>query len=275
MNEKTEEIMLDLLCKKAVYGLSEQEERELSELQREAGVEDDALSFELTAAAIGTIGADMNAQMPAALRERILADAQTHFATADDRVTFAPVRTVETSDSGSWFGWLGWAFAAVALVGLGLNLYLTKPQVIVQGPTATPTPAESLSPSQMRQRLLSTEQGLVRGVLGPGKMNELNPTGDVVWSDTTQTGYIRLSGLPKNDPNKETYQIWIVAENQDPKTPVDGGTFDVNADGEIVIPIDAKVKVQNPQAFAITIEKPGGVVVSKQEKLAALAKRET
>ena len=275
MNEKTEEIMLDLLYKKAVYGLSEQEERELSELQREAGVADEALSFELTAAAIGTIGADMNAEMPAALRERILADAQTHFATSDDRARVVPAQVVETSSSGSWFGWLGWAFATVALIGLGLNLYLTEPQVVVQGPTATPTPTESLTPAQMRQRLISTEQALARGVLGPGKMSELKPTGDVVWSDATQTGYIRLSGLPKNDPNKETYQIWIVAENQDPKTPVDGGTFDINADGEIIIPIDAKVKVQNPQAFAITIEKPGGVVVSKQEKLAALAKRET
>jgi anti-sigma-K factor RskA len=127
----------------------------------------------------------------------------------------------------------------------------------------------------MRERLISTGQDLARGTLGPGKMNEIKPTGDVVWSDTAQAGYIRLSGLPKNDPNKETYQIWIVAENQDPKTPVDGGTFDVNADGEVIIPIDPKVKVQNPQAFAITVEKPGGVVVSKQEKLAALAKRET
>ena len=86
---------------------------------------------------------------------------------------------------------------------------------------------------------------------------------------------MRLSGLPKNDPAKETYQLWIVAENQDPKTPVDGGTFDITSDGEVIIPINAKVKALNPQAFAITIEKPGGVPVSKQEKVPALAKRET
>ena len=59
------------------------------------------------------------------------------------------------------------------------------------------------------------------------------------------------------------------------KTPVDGGTFDVNADGEVIIPINAKVKALNPQAFAITMEKPGGVMVSEQKEVAAIAKRET
>lgn len=275
MNEKTEEIMLDLLCKKAVYGLNEQEERELAGLQREAGVTDDALSFELTAAAIGTIGTDTNVEMPAALREKILADASQYFHTAEAPRRAVRVPVEEETSSGSWFGWLGWAFAALAFVALGLNLYLTRPSEIVKGPASTPTPVEKLTPAQMRERLISTGTDLARGVLGPGKMSELKPTGDVVWSDTAQAGYIRLSGLPKNDPTKEQYQIWIVAENQDPKTPVDGGTFDVNADGEVIIPIDPKVKVQNPQAFAITVEKPGGVVVSKQEKLAALAKRET
>jgi anti-sigma-K factor RskA len=127
----------------------------------------------------------------------------------------------------------------------------------------------------MRQALILSAPDLARANWGPGKMSNVNPTGDVVWSDSKQSGYIRLSGLPKNDPSKETYQLWIVAENQDAKTPVDGGTFDINSDGEVIIPIDAKVKVQNPQAFAITIEKPGGVPVSKQEKVPALAKRET
>jgi hypothetical protein len=275
MNEKNEEIMLDLLCKKAVYGLNEQEELELAELQREAGVADEALSFELTAAAIGTIGTDANAEMPAALREKILADASQYFQTAQEPAPAVRVPVADEATSGSWFNWLGWAFAAVAFAALGLNFYYTRPSEIVKGPPATPTPVEKLTPAQMRERLISTGQDLARGTLGPGKMNELKPTGDVVWSDTAQAGYIRVSGLPKNDPTKETYQIWIVAENQDPKTPVDGGTFDINADGEVIIPITPKVRALNPAAFAITIEKPGGVPVSKQERVPALAKRET
>jgi hypothetical protein len=56
---------------------------------------------------------------------------------------------------------------------------------------------------------------------------------------------------------------------------VDGGVFDVPQNGEVIIPIDAKIKVQKPTLFAVTAEKPGGVVVSKQEKVLAIAKVET
>ena len=38
--------------------------------------------------------------------------------------------------------------------------------------------------------------------------------------------------------------------------------FDVTKDGEVIIPIDAKLAVASPAAFAITVERPGGVVVS-------------
>ena len=174
------------------------------------------------------------------------------------------------------FGWLGWAFAAIACVALGLNLFYTRSQPpIVKGPeTPTPTPEKTVTPGEMRQALMVSGQSLAKATLGAAAVAGVQPAGDVVWSDENQEGYVRITGLPKNDPTKQQYQLWIVAENQDPKTPVDGGTFDITTDGEVIIPIDAKVKVQNPQAFAITLEKPGGVVVSK-EKHIALAKRET
>src|SRR5262249_25118891 len=98
---------------------------------------------------------------------------------------------------------------------------------------------------------------------------------DIVWSDANQKGYVKVAGLPKNDPTKQTYQLWIFDETQDPKTPIDGGIFDVSSDGEVVIPIEATLKVRNPSAFAITIAKPGGVMVSDRKYLAVFAKRET
>jgi anti-sigma-K factor RskA len=94
----------------------------------------------------------------------------------------------------------------------------------------------------------------------------------VVWSDEKQAGYMRFRGLPANDPTKQTYQLWIFDETQDPKTPIDGGTFDVNADGEVIIPINAKLKARKPAMFAVTVEKPGGVVVSDRKNIVALAK---
>ena len=41
--------------------------------------------------------------------------------------------------------------------------------------------------------------------------------------------------------------------------------FDVDrATGDIVVPIRAKLRVFEPSLFAITVEKPGGVVVSRR-----------
>lgn len=58
---------------------------------------------------------------------------------------------------------------------------------------------------------------------------------------------------------------------RDKRYPVDGGVFDVPANaGEVVIPIRASLMVRKPAAFAVTVEKPGGVVVSGREHVVAL-----
>jgi len=80
--------------------------------------------------------------------------------------------------------------------------------------------------------------------------------------DEQQAGYMRLSGLVANEPGTAQYQLWIVDPDRDAR-PVDGGVFDVPADDEeVIIPIDSKLRINGPAAFAITLEKPGGVVVS-------------
>jgi anti-sigma-K factor RskA len=275
MSENTEEMRLDLLIKKAVYGLTDAEQRQLDELE---GLPDD--SFEMTAAAIHLAGIDQSEAMPAALQSKIIAAAANEVfndraaseKNADDSSNYMPV-TAFTPRRSFW-DWFGWAVAAAACIVLGINIYTTRlrPGEIANVPPPTPTPEQRLGQEQMREQLIQSAPDLVRVTMGAGTVKDVKPAGDVVWSDTKQTGYVRLIGLPKNDPSKQTYQLWIVAENQDPKTPVDGGVFDVSSDGEVIIPINPKVKALNPKAFAITIEKPGGVVVSKQEKVAALGK---
>ena len=270
MNANLRELIDDLLVKKAMYGLSAEEEKQMSDLQRQAGIDDESLSFELAAASVATGSMERTESLPAALRERILADAGTHFV----KPSRTPVE--ETQPRVSIFGWLGWAFAAVALIALALNIFYTRTPREIAGPTTpTPTPEKTVTPADMRNQLIVSGLPLMQAPLGAGTMKDVQPVGDVVWSDEMQKGYVRVTGLPKNDPQKETYQLWIVAENQNPKTPVDGGTFDVSAEGEVIIPINPKVKALNPQAFAITMEKPGGVPVSPQTKVAAIAKRET
>ena len=83
----------------------------------------------------------------------------------------------------------------------------------------------------------------------------------MVWSDSAQQGFMRLVGLPANQPDVAQYQLWIIDPDRDSQ-PVDGGVFDVSSEGEVLVPIDAKLAVRNPRAFALTLEQPGGVVVS-------------
>ena len=268
MKEDMQELMLDLLCRKATYGLSEQEEQQLSDLQDAAGTGDLSTSFELTAAAFAMADPDMNEEMPAHLQSRIIADAEKYFDPG--------AKVVERPERSSMFNWLGWATAAAACIALAMNIYFTRPQSNVATVTKpTPSPEIQLTPEQRRQRLIETAPDLARGSWGAGNVKDLTPSGDIVWSDTQQSGYMRLVGLPVNDPAKETYQLWIFDETQSDKTPIDGGTFDVNSAGEVIIPIDAKLRARNTKMYAITIEKPGGVVVSDRKKIVALAKRET
>ena len=117
MTDERNEIMLDLLSKKAVYGLSTGEEQQLADLQRELGIDDESLSLELTAAAIGMAGLDKTEEMPASLREKIVADAEKHFGRTE-----TVHRAVDPAPGNSWFGWLGWAFAAAASIALAFNL---------------------------------------------------------------------------------------------------------------------------------------------------------
>ena len=104
---------------------------------------------------------------------------------------------------------------------------------------------------------------------------EGGPAGDVVWSDQLNSGFMRIDGLETNDPTVSQYQLWIF-RGTDPAAeahPVDGGVFDVLGGGEVIVPIDAKLDVGSAGLFAVTVEKPGGVVVSGREQIVAVAVR--
>jgi anti-sigma-K factor RskA len=271
MSQESKERLLDLLEKRAFYGLTSEEH---SELQQLSG--DDDISLDLTASAIALSELREIEPLPAHLRAKIESQADDFFA----KRPAGKKRVGEVRPTGlgtGFWSWFGWTIAAAACIALAANVYLTRINPIqVARPGPTPAPPSSLAPltpEQMRQQL-STLPDVARADIGPGK-EQYRPTGQIVWSDARQAGYVDIKGLPKNDPSKEQYQLWIFDQNQDPKTPIDGGVFDVNSDGEVVIPIDAKIKVKGPKVFAITVERPGGVVVSKQEKVAALAKVET
>ena len=80
-----------------------------------------------------------------------------------------------------------------------------------------------------------------------------------------------MVAVETNDPTQFQYQLWIFDKDRDDKYPVDGGVFDVGPDGEVVVKISAKLHVNEPVLFAVTVEQPGGVVVSDRSRIAVTA----
>lgn len=289
MSEKSKERLLDLLADKTIFGLDDAETAELAELEAMFPELKNDGSMEATAAAFGLTNLDISEPMPATLKAKVLTDANVFFAPKiqEPIVPETPVPNIEPVPSpsteepelqkafefdepkrSSW-NWLGWALAGFAIIALATNIYLTRfyePQIANIG-------TESLNAAQMRQRLVDSSPDVIKTEWAePDAAKAIGIKGDVVWSNSKQVGYLRFTGLPKNDKTKETYQLWIFDANQDDKAPIDGGIFDVSADGEVIIPINAKIEVTKPTMFAVTAEKPGGVVVSKREKLLTIAK---
>jgi hypothetical protein len=152
---------------------------------------------------------------------------------------------------------LGWLLAAA--LAIAFVTYRTDVEI---GDRATSTVATT-SASDARATLIDSAADLVQSPWAPSAEPEYeNVTGDVVWSTSDQRGFLALSGLASNDPRIAQYQLWIVDPERDTH-PIDGGVFDIPPGSvDVVIPITAKLRVDSVTAFAITLEKPGGVVVS-------------
>lgn len=290
MNDEKKVRLLELLADQTVFGLTEAELLELKQLKLQFPDWEKYDSLEAAAAAIGLSNLDTAKEMPASLRTKILTDADNYFDSLSESqnvFNFASKNPVDSATASvtesSYFEpkrpfwqWLGWAVAATACVALAINLWTTRnqPQPEIAGnPPPVQTPLPKLSAAQEREQFLAKAPDVIQTTVAEANPKApKNISGDIVWSNSEQKGYMRFRGFPVNDPNKETYQLWIVDETQNPKTPINGGVFDVNENGEVIIPINAEIKVKKPKAFAITKEKPGGVVVSRQEEVMAIAK---
>lgn len=104
----------------------------------------------------------------------------------------------------------------------------------------------------------------------PAEQREVS--GDVVWNDRLEQGYLRFVGLKPNDPNVEQYQVWVIDE-RGMEQKVSGGVFNANADGEVIVPIHPGIDVRRVALFAITIEEPGGTWVPDLRRRVVVAPR--
>ncbi len=133
--------------------------------------------------------------------------------------------------------------------------------------------ADLIDLAAQRRALASQRFVLQRNWAPAGDPAGREVTGDVVWDARTQSGYLRFVGLRRNDPSGEQYQLWIFDGRRDDRYPIDGGVFDVRTVGEdVIVPIRAALPVGSPRAFAVTIERPGGVVVSDRSRVVVIAR---
>lgn len=252
------QLRFDQLCAGYAIGdLTVEDVRELATLCQQLGTAPDA-SLALLAAAVHALALEHSAEsLPAHLAARLHqwadeAACETHI--------IRPQHSIWRKLAVHPF--TGWAAAAVVLL---TTLMATR------DPGSQPQP-QALAPAQAEQGLRASAPDLIESTFeGLGAFAQAK--GTVIWSDSQQQGFMVLSGIPANDPSLAQYQLWIVDPERDADSPVDGGVFDIPGDGSrAVIPITAKLALNNPRAFVITLEQPGGVVKSKQENVVALAK---
>jgi hypothetical protein len=282
--EHPPEAVLDLLIKELNEGLTPEEQRILAAAAPQA-TDEYRRGLEKTAAAVSLAATSVDSEpLPAALRERLAREAQVYFAAVSSPTTAsAPTASAPTLEYGgraparnaprirrdSTVGW--WAAAACLLLAL-FGWYRTPSTVFKPLETARlVTPAPEPTPAMQRAALIALPDTLKIPLGATKDPAAAGVSGDVVWDAHTQRGYIRLVGLPHNDPNSQQYQMWIFDGERDQRYPVDGGVFDAPAAGqEIVIPIHNVIPVHLAKAFAVTVEKAGGVVVSARDHVVVL-----
>ena len=263
---------LELLAGKVLGDLTLEETEQLN--KSEGKHQSELFELEQAAAALLLVFEDVHSEaMPESLQRKILIDAPNHLAAQ------IGIKSEENQEAGSekkivsrkteisglesylsnreMIAWL----ACAASLFLSFGLWFANRSSV----------QTTITFSDARKTLIGDATDLIRVDWKEGKTPlESQVTGDVVWSNERQAGYMRFTGMQKNDPTQEQYQLWIIDPSRDDE-PIDGGVFDIDSLGEVIVRINAKLKVLNPSAFAITIEKPGGVVVSTQERLPLLA----
>lgn len=271
----------DLLILRATDGLDADQQQQfdqfVSEHPERNRIELEAEKYELTAAAIDLGIENVNSEssqnsqneMPAALRQKVLEGAKRHFESGSEESSGAPILTPKLEGgltSREALAWLA-AAAAVVLLLTGWNPF---------GQAAAPVADNS--PGQMTPTIEEEFADFVSGELAdliriPWTQNQgSNASGEVAWRDSSQSGFMVFNGLKPNNPAQSQYQLWIFDANTGDDFPVDGGVFDIAAGMETIVPIDARIPVNDTVMFAITEEKPGGVVVSDRKRLPLLAK---
>lgn len=264
-----QERLADLFADRALFGLDAAEQSELESLTGDS-YEAELAAYDRTLAALqDAVVAERAQDVPSDLEGKLLADATAFFGGSEQTSApveaapvapvhdFAAAREARASNPAPWM-----VAAAAAVLAVVAWWPTTEPSLpsTAQGYDAliAAAPSDLLQLDWLVLEDASTTADVTQG--------------EIVWSDSEQKGYMRFSGLAANDASVEQYQLWIFDRNQKDSFPIDGGVFDIpGGSDEVLIPIDPKIEVSEAWQFAITVEKPGGVVVSERSRLPLLA----
>jgi len=296
--------LVELLVQRAVDGLNSAERAELKALLEEENYVD-AGRFEYTAAALllaGDVEHSVPEEMPDSLRDRLYAQAEMFEATmappprqrsssssgqpqvisiagrsrsgastpsvSSPQAAPAKQSGRKPSSSYSLQAKAGW-FAAAASVLIAVAGWWPR----LENGDAPAAEVPIATAIQQQREMLLAQQGVVTRTWQTTQDPAASGvTGDVVWDPKSQNGYVRFRGMQANNATEQQYQLWIFDGTRDERYPVDGGVFNIPAgQSEVIIPIKAKLQIRDPAMFAVTIEKPGGSVVSSRDRIVVLA----
>ena len=86
----------------------------------------------------------------------------------------------------------------------------------------------------------------------------------ILYNQQTKQAYLSVKSLPKPPVDKQ-YQLWAIVDGK----PVDMGVFDVNMDSTS---LQKMMSIENPQAFAVTLEQKGGSPTPTLEQMYVMGK---
>lgn len=271
----TDERLLDLLALRAVEGLDPADEA-----QALAWGDPEALEEAAAVLALGMLAGDGERLegMPRGVRTRLEALGLSVVSEATPGPVPRPMshdarEAKARADRLQWLAGAGWLAAAAAIL-LAVMAWRTP---------VVPTLQERLGLLEGRPGVVRAEWlGLDRAALAEAPHRfDRGLRGEVVWDDATNEGYMVFDGLAVNDPSVYQYQLWVFDGTRPTgelpqygdgvlsQRPVDGGVFDVGVEGRVIVPVAAKLKVGKAVLFAVTVEKPGGVVVSDRDIVTA------
>lgn len=213
-------------------------------------LEHERLLLELAAAEVAVDAAQRaHAQIPANLAGKLHASAAAH--AAPQPIAMPAPRTQR---------WL-LATAAGFALGAAATAIVLQSTPRERRDAADPVAFVRDHPRAVHWKWTGTEDPHIVGAVG----------GEAYFDPASAEGVLEIEGLAANDPAREQYQLWIFDEARDERFPVDGGVFDVRGTGRACIPVRARLPVNKPVLFAVTVEPPGGVVVSAR-RIALVAK---